>query len=101
MQSLKEGYDTLIGENGIRLSGGQEQRLALARSFYHSKDIIILDEATSALDENTENTIVERINKFKGKKTIIVITHSKNTLRYVDKIFSLENKTLKEKKLDK
>ena len=101
VQSLKEGYDTLIGENGIRLSGGQEQRLALARSFYHSKDIIILDEATSALDENTENTIVERINKFKGKKTIIVITHSKNTLRYVDKIFSLDNKTLKEKKLDK
>ena len=101
VHSLKKGYDTLIGENGIRLSGGQEQRLALARSFYHSKEIIILDEATSALDENTENTIVERINKFKRKKTIIVITHSKNTLRYVDKVFSLENKSLLEKKLEK
>lgn len=100
IKSLKDNYNTLIGENGIRLSGGQEQRLALARSFYHSKDLIILDEATNSLDEKTENTIFERINKFKGKKTIIVITHSRNTLRYVDKIYSLENKALIELKLN-
>ncbi len=100
IQSLNKGNKTLIGENGVRLSGGQEQRLALARSFYHSKDIIIMDEATSSLDEKSENTIVERINKLRGNKTIIVITHRMNTLKYFDKVYKLENKKLVENKLN-
>ncbi len=98
IQSLNKGDKTQIGENGVRLSGGQEQRLALARSFYHSKDIIIMDEATSSLDEKSENTIVERINKLRGNKTIIVITHRMNTLKYFDKVYKLENQKLIENK---
>jgi ATP-binding cassette, subfamily B, bacterial PglK len=94
IQSLNKGDKTQIGENGVRLSGGQEQRLALARSFYHSKDVIIMDEATSSLDEKSENTIVERINKLRGNKTIIVITHRMNTLKYFDKVYKLENQKL-------
>ena len=59
-----------------------------------------MDEATSSLDEKSENTIVERINKLRGNKTIIVITHRMNTLKYFDKVYKLENKKLVENKLN-
>ena len=96
VDSLEQGATTLVRDHmETGFSGGQNQRLALARIFYHAKDIVIMDEATSSLDKDTENVIVENINKFKGKKTIIVITHKESTLKYVDKIFEINDKKLK------
>ncbi len=95
INNLPEKYKSKLSDKGLRFSGGQNQRLALARIFYHAKDIVIMDEATSSLDKDTENVIVENINKFKGKKTIIVITHKESTLKYVDKIFEINDKKLK------
>ena len=94
--SLPNGLDTKIGENGIRLSGGQDKRIALARTFYHNKDIIVLDEATSSLDLETENNIVEQIGKLKNQKTVIIISHRINTLKYCDKIYEIKNQNILE-----
>ena len=92
---LPNKVETSIGENGIRLSGGQNKRLALARAFYHGKEIIIMDEATSSLDIDNENYIAEQINDLKGKLTIIIISHHKNILKYCDKIYKIENKNIR------
>jgi len=86
--------ETIIGEKGIRLSGGQNKRLALARAFYHGKEIIIIDEATSSLDIDSENYIAEQIKYLKGKITIIIISHHKNILKYCDKIYKIHNKNI-------
>ena len=94
VNSLPNREKTVIGDKGLRLSGGQAQRITLARIFYHAKDIIIMDEATSSLDRQTEDEIIENLNSYKGKKTIVVITHKKETLKYVDKVFQIKNKNL-------
>ncbi len=91
VNQLQDGLDTPIGENGIKLSGGQRQRIALARAFYHKRDVLIMDESTSALDNETEEEILKEIREFKGKKTLIVIAHRLTTLRYCDRIYELEN----------
>jgi ATP-binding cassette subfamily C protein len=91
---LPNGLNTLIGKNGVRLSGGQNKRVALARTFYHGKEFIIVDEATSSLDKNAENFIAEEIKNIKGKVTIIIISHSKNIIKYCDKIYEVKNKTI-------
>ena len=83
-----------MGDNGVRLSGGQNKRLALSRAFYHGKEIIMIDEATSALDFKTESLIAEEIRAIKGKTTIVIISHSKNILKYCDKIYSIQNKSI-------
>ena len=88
---LPDGIDTIIGERGVRLSGGQRQRIALARAFYHGRNILVMDESTSALDSETEKEIVGEIQKFKGKKTIIVIAHRFSTIQYCERIYKLEN----------
>ena len=88
---LPDGIDTIIGERGVRLSGGQRQRIALARAFYHGRNILVMDESTSALDSETEKEIVDEIQKFKGKKTIIVIAHRFSTIQYCERIYKLEN----------
>ena len=95
IEKLPNNVNTIIGENGIRLSGGQNRRLALARTFYHGKQIIIMDEATSSLDQNTENFILDQLKEMKGKITIIIISHQTNTLKYCDKIYKVENKKIK------
>ena len=98
INNYDNGIDTKIGENGIRLSGGQNRRIALARAFYHGSNIIILDEATSSLDVKNENEILEEIKKLKGKITIIVISHQKTALKYCDKIYKVfDHKLLIEK----
>ena len=91
VEQLPEGENTLLGERGVRLSGGQRQRIALARAFYHKRDILVLDEATSALDNETEKEIVEEIKRLKGQKTLIVIAHRLSTVQHCDRIFRLEN----------
>ena len=91
---LPNGLNTIIGEGGGRLSIGQGKRVALARTFYHGKKIIVMDEATSSLDPKTENYIVEQIKEIKGKRTILIITHKINTLQHCDKIYKIENKSI-------
>lgn len=93
--NLSDKENTIIGDGGVRLSGGQNKRLALARLFYHGKNIIIMDEATSSLDIKTENYISEQIKELKGKLTIIIISHQNNILKYCDKIYKIENKKIK------
>ena len=75
----------------MKLSGGQRQRIALARAFYHGRNVLVMDEATSALDNETEQEIVEEIERLKGKKTMIVIAHRLSTLQHCDRIYELKN----------
>lgn len=86
--------NTLVGERGILLSGGQAQRIALARCLYRDPQVLILDEATSSLDSTNEKKIMDSIKLLKGKKTIIIVSHRESTLSFCDRIFNLENKNL-------
>ncbi|MGN1023579.1 MAG: ABC transporter ATP-binding protein, partial [Lachnospiraceae bacterium] len=90
VQDLPNGLDTGIGERGVRISGGQRQRLGIARALYHNPDVLIFDEATSALDSNTENGIMEAIDDFKGKKTIVIVAHRLTTIRNCDAVYRVE-----------
>ena len=83
--------DTEIGERGIRMSGGQRQRLGIARALYHNPELLILDEATSALDNDTEAAIMEAINKFHGRKTMLIIAHRLKTIEKCDIIFAVKD----------
>jgi ATP-binding cassette, subfamily B, bacterial PglK len=88
---MKDGLDTVLGEHGVRLSGGERQRIALARAFYHNRNIIVMDEATSALDNDTEKEIIKEIEYLKGLKTVIVIAHRLSTVEYCDCIYRMHN----------
>ena len=91
VDSLENGINTNVGERGVQLSGGQRQRVGIARALYHEADVLIFDEATSSLDGITEQMIMEAINKFTGKKTIILIAHRLKTVKDCDKIFFINN----------
>ena len=91
INSLPDGINTLVGERGKRISGGQLQRVGIARALYNNPEILIFDESTSALDRETELEILKNIYKFKDKKTMIIITHKKELLKNCDKIYKLEN----------
>jgi ABC-type bacteriocin/lantibiotic exporter with double-glycine peptidase domain len=91
MKELPHGYDTNLGERGIRLSGGQRQRIGIARALYYDPKVLILDEATSALDGVTENTIIDALHHLGGKKTIIMIAHRLATLKECNTIHVMEN----------
>ena len=85
IDSLKNKEKTIVGDNAIKLSGGQIQRIALARAFYINKSILIFDESTSALDETTEKKIIENIIKIKDKKIIIFVSHKDSIINYCNK----------------
>tara|TARA_B100001123_G_C15336910_1_gene1033219 strand:+ start:2874 stop:4580 length:1707 start_codon:yes stop_codon:yes gene_type:complete len=89
INSLKDKFHTKVGEKGIKLSGGQIQRLAIARELYRKPKLLILDEATSGLDEKTENEILEFLEKIKGKITVIIVSHRKNTIKNCNEILDL------------
>ena len=88
-------YDTLIGNKGIRLSGGQAQRIGIARAIYQNSEILLLDEATSALDNETEKQVLDNLCKINTRKLVIIITHKISTLKYCDKIIEVNNKKIK------
>lgn len=91
IMSLPNKYDTIVGENGITFSGGQKQRLAIARALLKKTEIILFDEATSALDNETQTEIKEAIEKLDGKYTILIIAHRLSTIVDCDKIFVVDN----------
>lgn len=90
INGLPNGYNTSIGEGGIKLSGGQRQRIGIARALYKSAEVIILDEATSALDNNTENSLMQTIKGLNHNLTIIIVAHRLTTLIGCDRIIELE-----------
>jgi len=87
VRGLPQGLDTGIGERGIRIPGGQRQRIGIARALYSDPEVLILDEATSALDNETENLIMESINRFMGRKTLVIIAHRLQTIEKCDMVF--------------
>ena len=94
--SLDNGYNTLVGENGVKLSGGQCQRIALARSLLKNPAVLILDEATSALDNNMERIILENIIHKTKIKTLIMVSHNHINLNLFDRVILFENGLIKD-----
>ena len=94
VEELPEGLDTTIGDRGVRLSGGQRQRIGIARALYNDPEILVFDEATSALDNDTEAAVMEAVNSFHGRKTMIIIAHRLNTIEKCDMIYKVENMKL-------
>jgi ABC-type multidrug transport system fused ATPase/permease subunit len=87
---LSDGYNTFVGERGVKLSGGQRQRIGIARSLYHDPAILVMDEATSALDTVTEDAVMEAIHNLMHLKTIIIIAHRISTIRECEMICVME-----------
>ncbi|MCF7728055.1 ATP-binding cassette domain-containing protein [Sulfitobacter sp. M22] len=87
---LPMGYDTTVGERGVRLSGGQRQRIGIARALYHDADLIVFDEATSALDNQTEAEVMAAIDALPGDKTVLMIAHRLSTVKHCDRIIVME-----------
>ena len=94
INSLPEGYDTMIGEGGINLSGGERQRLAIARALVQKTEIILFDEATSALDNETQSSIKQAIDNMKNEYTILIIAHRLSTVINSDRILLVEDGTI-------
>ena len=89
IKNKKKGIKSLINNRSIKLSGGERQRLGIARALIGEKNLLIFDEPTSSLDSINEKKILSIIKNFKGKKTIILISHDKNALNFCDKIIKI------------
>ncbi len=97
VMSLPDGYDTYVGEHGIKLSGGQKQRVSIARVFLKNPPILILDEATSALDNVTEHEIQDALNRLSQDRTTLLIAHRLSTIQHADEILVLANGRIQER----
>jgi ATP-binding cassette subfamily B protein len=91
IRRLPDGYDTVVGERGAQLSGGERQRIALARAFLKDAPILILDEPTSALDQETEQAVMESIERLMRGRTTFMIAHRLNTLDLCDFIIEVQH----------
>lgn len=97
IEVLPEGLDTIIGERGVKFSGGQRQRIAIARALYHDPEIMVFDEATAALDGETENAVMDAINRLRGEKTLIIIAHRLNTISHCNRFYEVGEQKVTEK----
>jgi ATP-binding cassette subfamily B protein len=96
IESKVNGYNEIVGEQGIRLSGGQRQRIGIARALYQNKSFLIFDEATSALDNATESAVMNSINDLSRDLTFIIIAHRISTLNLCDRVIEIENGKIKD-----
>jgi len=96
IETLPEGYNTTVGERGVKLSGGQKQRIAIARVFLKNPPLLILDEATSALDLESEALIQESLERLASDRTTVIVAHRLSTITHADKIFVIDHGELKE-----
>lgn len=94
VKSLPEGINTIVGENGVNLSGGQIQRLGIARALYRDPEILIFDESTNSLDAETEDKFMKVVSRIKDNKIVIFISHQKKILSECNKIYEFQNKKL-------
>lgn len=94
IRNLPNGLDTRVGERGVRFSGGQRQRLAIARALYRNPDVLVLDEATAALDNETESEVMKAIEALQGYKTLIIVAHRLTTVRKCDLIYEVKDKQI-------
>lgn len=88
--TLPQGYDTFVGERGVRLSGGQRQRIGIARALYKQARVLVLDEATSALDEATEAAVMQAVSQLPRELTLVIVAHRLSTLKLCEQIVRLE-----------
>jgi len=96
VNKMSNGLDLIVGERGIKLSGGEKQRLGIARALYTNPEILVMDEATSSLDNYTEKQIMSSIRKLKKKHTIVLIAHRLSTIEDCDKVYLIENGEIKD-----
>jgi len=94
IRNLPNGINTIVGENGTQMSGGQIQRISIARALYNSPEILVFDEATNSLDENTEKNIINEILALKDKCTIFLVTHNKNLTANCDEKYLVDKKNI-------
>ena len=90
IMTLPNGYDTQVGELGDTLSGGEKQRLGLARAFLHDAPFLLLDEPTSSLDSLNEAIVLKSLNEYAADKTVLLVSHRPSTVRIADKLFSMD-----------
>ena len=88
--ALEQGYDTAVGERGVKLSGGQRQRIAIARAFLRDSPVVLLDEATSSLDSRSELAIQQALAELGKRKTVIIVAHRLSTIRDANPIYVVE-----------
>ena len=88
---FEKGYETILGERGVTLSGGQVQRLSIARSFIKDSDIYLFDDCFSSLDSDTEDRIITNLKNNFNNKTLLIVSHRVSCVRHADKIIVLEN----------
>ena len=91
IESLPEGWDTVVGERGLKLSGGEKQRVAIARCLLKNPPIVVLDEATSALDTVTENSVQEALDTLGTNRTVLIIAHRLSTIKHADQIVAMDH----------
>jgi ATP-binding cassette subfamily B protein len=96
IEKLDKGYDTQIGERGLKLSGGQKQRIAIARALLKNAPILVLDEATSSLDSRSEHMVQQALERLMKGRTTLIIAHRLSTIQHVDQIVTLSGGTIDE-----